>query len=63
MPGFATVLTSQQIADVANYVRTSWGNEAPATATAGMAAAIQPKTETILAGDALVRGVGGLGAG
>ena len=50
MPGFATVLTAQQIADVTNYVRTSWGNKAPATATADMAAAIQPKTETILAG-------------
>ena len=50
MPGFATVLTSQQIADVANYVRTSWGNKAPATATADMADSIQPKTETILAG-------------
>ncbi len=50
MPGFATVLTAQQIADVTNYVRTTWGNKAPATATADMAAAIQPKTETILAG-------------
>jgi mono/diheme cytochrome c family protein len=50
MPGFATVLTPQQIADVANYVRTSWGNKAPATATAEMASAIQPATETIMAG-------------
>ncbi len=50
MPGFATVLTSQQIADVTNYVRTSWGNKAPATATADMASSIQPKTETIMAG-------------
>ena len=50
MPGFATVLTAQQIADVTNYVRTSWGNKAPATATSDMADAIQPKTETILAG-------------
>ena len=50
MPGFATVLTPQQIADVTNYVRTSWGNKAPATATADMASTIQPKTETIMAG-------------
>ena len=50
MPGFATVLTPQQIADVTNYVRTSWGNKAPATATAEMASSIQPKTETIMAG-------------
>jgi mono/diheme cytochrome c family protein len=50
MPGFATVLTPQQIADVTNYVRTSWGNKAPATATADMASTIQPATETIMAG-------------
>jgi mono/diheme cytochrome c family protein len=50
MPGFATVLTPQQIADVTNYVRTAWGNNAPATATATLASSIQPKTETIMAG-------------
>jgi mono/diheme cytochrome c family protein len=50
MPGFATILTPQQIADVTNYVRTTWGNKAPATATADMASSIQPKTETIMAG-------------
>jgi mono/diheme cytochrome c family protein len=50
MPGFATILTQQQIADVTNYVRTSWGNKAPATATADMAQTIQKATETIMAG-------------
>jgi mono/diheme cytochrome c family protein len=50
MPGFATVLTAQQIADVTNYVRTAWGNKAPATATPDMASAIQAKTPTIMAG-------------
>ena len=30
MPSFATQLTDQQVADIANYVRTSWGNKAPA---------------------------------
>ena len=34
MPSFARKLTDAQIAAIANYVRTSWGNEAPANATA-----------------------------
>ena len=34
MPSFAGQLTNQQIADVANYVRTSWGNQAVPNATA-----------------------------
>ena len=33
MPGFATELTSDQIAGLANYIRASWGNNAPANAT------------------------------
>lgn len=38
MPAFATQLTDQQVADIANYVRTSWGNKAPPNATPGMVA-------------------------
>lgn len=38
MPGFASSLSDQQIADIANYVRTNWGNSAPANATAKMVA-------------------------
>lgn len=38
MPGFAAQLDDQQVADLANYVRTSWGNGAPANATAGFVA-------------------------
>ena len=34
MPSFASQLDDQEIADVANYVRTSWGNGAVANATA-----------------------------
>lgn len=49
MPGFATVLTPQQIADVVNYVRTSWGNGAPATATPDLVASLQPRTDTMIA--------------
>jgi mono/diheme cytochrome c family protein len=50
MPGFATILTPEEIANVTNYVRTSWGNKAPATATPGMATSIQAETPTIMAG-------------
>jgi len=39
MPSFAGRLDNQQIADLANYVRTSWGNDAPPNATASMVAA------------------------
>jgi mono/diheme cytochrome c family protein len=49
MPGFAANLTSQQIADVANYVRQSWGNGAPATATAEMVDDLRPKTNSMMA--------------
>jgi mono/diheme cytochrome c family protein len=50
MPGFATLLSPQQIADVTNYVRTSWDNAAPATATAKMVSEIAPDTKTMMAG-------------
>jgi mono/diheme cytochrome c family protein len=33
MPGFAWKLDDQQIADVATYVRNSWGNQAPAVSS------------------------------
>jgi mono/diheme cytochrome c family protein len=39
MPSFAGRLDDGQIADLANYVRTSWGNAAPANVTPGMVAA------------------------
>jgi len=41
MPGFATQLTDQGIADLANYVRTSWGNSAAADATPAMVAKLR----------------------
>jgi mono/diheme cytochrome c family protein len=37
MPSFAWKLTDQQAADVATYVRNSWGNHAPAVKASGMA--------------------------
>ena len=29
MPGYAKQLSDQQVADVTNYIRNSWGNAAP----------------------------------
>ena len=34
MPGYSKSLSAQQIADVVNFIRTSWGNKAPGTVTA-----------------------------
>jgi mono/diheme cytochrome c family protein len=39
MPSFAGRLSDSQIADLANYLRTSWGNNAAPNATASMVAA------------------------
>ncbi|MBL8539668.1 MAG: cytochrome c, partial [Betaproteobacteria bacterium] len=36
MPSFATQLDDQQVAEVANYLRTSWGNKSAPNATASM---------------------------
>jgi mono/diheme cytochrome c family protein len=41
MPPFAAQLNDQQIADIANYVRSSWGNSAAPNATAAMAAKLR----------------------
>jgi mono/diheme cytochrome c family protein len=41
MPSFASQLNDQQVADLANYVRTSWGNTAVANATAADAAKLR----------------------
>ena len=38
MPGFAGSLSDQDVADLANYVRTSWGNAAAPNATPAMVA-------------------------
>jgi mono/diheme cytochrome c family protein len=50
MPGFATVLSPDEIASVADYVRTSWGNGAPANANADLVNTILPKNHTMMAG-------------
>ena len=43
MPGFQSQLTDQQIAEIANYLRTSWGNRARPNATAAMVAKLRAK--------------------
>jgi mono/diheme cytochrome c family protein len=51
MPAVGAGMTDQQVAEVANYVRTAWTNKAPATASAGGVADLRKKTQTMLAGD------------
>lgn len=41
MPGFASLLSDQQVADLANYVRTSWGNQAAGYVTAAAVAKLR----------------------
>ncbi|MDB5857104.1 MAG: cytochrome c, class [Ramlibacter sp.] len=41
MPAFAAQLNDQQIADIANYVRSSWGNTAPPNAAAATVARLR----------------------
>jgi mono/diheme cytochrome c family protein len=48
MPGFASVLNPEQVAAVANYIRTSWGNNAPANATPDLVARLIPKSTTMM---------------
>jgi len=50
MPGFALTLTSGQIAEIANFVRGSWGNSAPPNATTTMVDELGHATATMLAG-------------
>jgi len=50
MPGYATSLTSGQVAEIANYVRISWGNGAPPNATPGAVDALAKQTRTMMAG-------------
>jgi mono/diheme cytochrome c family protein len=43
MPEYATKMTDQQIADVTNYIRNSWGNSAPAVTAEQVAKARRAK--------------------
>jgi mono/diheme cytochrome c family protein len=46
MPAFADALTDQQVADVANYVRTAWGNPGTPDATPALVASLRGKLAT-----------------
>jgi mono/diheme cytochrome c family protein len=43
MPSFASQLTDKGIADLTNYIRTSWGNTAPTIVTPAMVAKLRQK--------------------
>ncbi len=49
MPAVGTGMTDQEVADATNYIRSSWGNDAPAQAGPGQVAAIRQETHTLLA--------------
>jgi len=44
-------MSDADIADVANYVRKSWGNNAPATASPDSVRAVRPAVDTLLSGE------------
>ncbi len=48
MPAVAAGLSDQQVADVVNYVRQAWGNQAPPNAGAGTVGDLRPKTFTVM---------------
>jgi mono/diheme cytochrome c family protein len=51
MPAVGAGLSDNDIAAVVNYVRTNWGNDAPANAEAGTVGALRQQTRTLLAGN------------
>lgn len=51
MPAVGVGMSDQDIADAANYVRTAWGNNAPANAEPGAVAELRDQTHTLLAGN------------
>jgi len=48
MPAVGAGMTDQQIADVTNYIRQSWGNEAPPNAGPGDVGTLRPKSFTAM---------------
>jgi hypothetical protein len=50
MPAVGQGMSDQEIADVTNYVRQAWGNNAPPNAGPGMAGTLRPSTITSLYG-------------
>jgi mono/diheme cytochrome c family protein len=46
MGGFAGALSDQDVADIVNYIRTSWDNNAPTNTTPELVASLRSKTAT-----------------
>ena len=51
MPAVGAAMSDSDVAAVVNYVRTAWGNGAPANAHAGLVAELRGQTHTVLAGN------------
>ncbi|MCX8254695.1 Cytochrome c, mono-and diheme variants [Beijerinckiaceae bacterium RH AL1] len=49
MPAYGSTMSDQEIADATNYVRSHWGNQAPANAGPGEVAELRKKAQTMLA--------------
>lgn len=58
MPAFGAALDDQQIADVANFVRTSWSNAASANATPAMVASERAEVGTLPQASEAARSLG-----
>jgi mono/diheme cytochrome c family protein len=55
MLAVGAAMRDEEIADVANYVRKSWGNAAPATATPHMVGDLRKQIDTVMTGAALTK--------
>ena len=60
MPGFADRLSDQDLADVLTFVRSSWGNTAPAVTSEMMAAVRKSLPEKAPATDLQTRLINGI---
>ncbi len=52
MPAIGQEMTDQQIKDVTDYIRNSWGNKAPVVSESGVVATARGKIKTMMAGNA-----------
>ena len=52
MPAIGQEMTDQQIKDVTDYIRNSWGNKAPVVSETGAVAAARGHIKTMMAGNA-----------
>ena len=50
MPGFGAIMSTEQIADVTNFVRSAWSNAAPANAGPRDVSAVAKETRSVAAG-------------